>query len=76
MENLTIFPTHFILRLVVHCQVMIGELLQELRKDKGLTQRQLAKELSIAASSIGGYEAENITPSFDVLIQIAIFFIA
>lgn len=45
----------------------IGKRLKELRKEKGLTQAQLAKELNIDKSTIGKYETDKIEPSFSKL---------
>ena len=46
---------------------MDGERLSELRKDKGLTQKDLAKILSVSENSISLYERNIITPDFIIL---------
>ena len=48
--------------------------LRELRKQRGLTQEELAKELDIAKSSVSMYENGNRKPSFEVLEMFADFF--
>lgn len=53
---------------------MIGELLQELRKDKGLTQLQLAKEMGLSASTIGAYETDVADPPVEMLVKLCDYF--
>lgn len=48
--------------------------LRELRKQRGLTQEELAKELEMAKSSISMYENGKRKPSFEVLELFADFF--
>lgn len=48
--------------------------LRELRKERGLTQAELAKELELAKSSISMYENGKRKPSFEVLETFADFF--
>jgi transcriptional regulator with XRE-family HTH domain len=47
--------------------------LKFLRKNKGLTQQELAERLQISRSKLAGYEL-NITPPIETLIQIAEYF--
>lgn len=49
----------------------IGDILTELRKDKGLTQKELAKEFSVAASTISAYELGSHLPPVDIVVQYA-----
>ena len=49
----------------------IGDILTELRKDKGLTQKQLAEEFRVASSTISDYELGTRPPPVDTLIQYA-----
>ena len=51
-----------------------GEILADLRKDKGLQQRDLGKKLHIAGSTISSYERGISLPNSDRIIQIADFF--
>lgn len=53
---------------------MFSERLKKLRKEKGLTQSQLAEELNIARTSNSNYELGTRTPDIDVLITIADYF--
>lgn len=53
---------------------MIGERLAELRKDRGMTQRELAKALSVSVTTISGYENDRNTPSDEVSVAIAKIF--
>ena len=50
---------------------MFGKRLQQLRKQQGLTQQQMADELDVVLRSYQRYEAGDFQPSFDVLIRIA-----
>ncbi len=45
-----------------------------LRQDKGLTQREMAKELNLAKATYARYEIGESEPSIEVLIKIADFF--
>lgn len=51
-----------------------GGRLKELRKEKGLTQEELAKKLQIAKSSIGMYETNKRIPEVRTLESIADYF--
>lgn len=53
---------------------MDGNRLSELRKDKGLTQKDLAKILSVSENSISLYERNIITPDDNMKIKIAKYF--
>lgn len=54
---------------------MFGERLKALRKEKGLTQEQLAAIIGVERSSIGKYEGKSkIIPSDDVKYRIAELF--
>jgi len=48
--------------------------LKELRKEKGLTQTQLAEELGFTRVNISDWEWKGMEPSFDTVIKIAKFF--
>ena len=49
---------------------MFSELLQELRKDRGWKQSDLADKLNMSKSGIGSYELGKAEPSFENLIKI------
>lgn len=54
---------------------MFGDRLKDLRRQKGITQEQLAAAIGVERSSIGHYEGKSAnTPSDDVKIKIAKFF--
>lgn len=53
---------------------MFNQRLKQLRESKGLTQSQLAEELSIGRASISNYELGSRTPDLDVLVKIADYF--
>lgn len=48
--------------------------LKQLRKERGLTQRQLADEIGLGKSAIGMYESGKRTPEFETLEAICDFF--
>ena len=51
-----------------------GDILSELREDRGLTQIELSKQLHISNSSISAYENGTRLPSIDILLNLAEFF--
>lgn len=51
-----------------------AEKLKELREEKGLSQRALAKELSFSQAAIARWENDLQTPNIDVAIIVAKFF--
>ncbi len=53
---------------------MFNEVLANLRKEKGLTQKQLAKDLKLSASAIGNYEQGIRFPDYETLELIADYF--
>lgn len=53
---------------------MLGELLRELRKDHGLTQADLAKELSLSPLTISAYERNRCVPDDSTKVKIAKIF--
>ena len=55
-------------------QVKIDKFLKELRKEKGLTQEQLAEKLNVSNRSISRYETGNNMPDISLLIEIADIF--
>lgn len=48
--------------------------LEELRKEKGLTQEELANELEVSRQTISSIENERYEPSITLAFKIAIFF--
>lgn len=51
-----------------------AERLKELREEKELSQRSLAKELGVSQAAIARWEANIQTPNIDVAIMIAKYF--
>ena len=55
----------------------MGELqkqLQELRKEKGITQAAAGKDLGLSRSTIAGYETKGREPGIDMLIRLADYY--
>lgn len=48
--------------------------LKELREEKDLLQKDLAKILNVSKSAVSGWEVGRNQPSYDILMQIAAFF--
>ncbi|PFE56045.1 transcriptional regulator [Bacillus cereus] len=53
---------------------MLGERLRSLRKENGLTMKELGQELNLAESTISGYENGNRKPDYETLDKFANFF--
>lgn len=51
-----------------------GELMAELRQDRGLTQKELGKILSVSTGTISNYENGVHHPDLEKLVQLADFF--
>lgn len=52
----------------------IGKKIKDLRVEKNLLQKDLAKKLNIARNTVTQYEKNLARPSYEVLISIAKFF--
>ena len=52
----------------------LGEILAELREDRGLTQRELSKQLHISSSTISAYETGSRLPSIETVFEFAKFY--
>ncbi len=52
----------------------IGRFLQELRKEKGLTQEQLAEQMGVARRTVSRWETGSNMPDLDVLIELSDFY--
>ncbi len=50
-------------------QVKIGKFLKELRKQKGLTQEQIAEKFHVSNRTISRWENGNNMPDLDVLMK-------
>lgn len=51
--------------------INMGNKLKNLRKQKRLTQKQVADRIGLAISAVSSYEAGTRYPSYDVLIKLA-----
>lgn len=55
-------------------QCKIGLFLKELRKDKGLTQEQLAEQFSVSNRTVSRWETGSNMPDISILVEIADFY--
>lgn len=55
-------------------QVKIGEFLKELRKEKELTQEQLAERFNVSRRSVSRWETGNSMPDLAILVELADFY--
>lgn len=55
-------------------QIKIGEFLKELRKEKGITQEQLAEQFNVSRRSVSRWETGNNMPNLDTLIEMADYY--
>lgn len=55
-------------------QIKIGSFLKELRKDKNLTQEQLAEQFHVASRTVSRWENGNNMPDLSVLVELADFY--
>ena len=53
---------------------MFCDVLKRLRKERGLTQQELAKRLKISGSAVAMYESGKRRPDHDLMVEIADFF--
>ncbi|SCV19936.1 Transcriptional regulator, XRE [Bacillus cereus] len=53
---------------------MFGNIIRDLRKQKGITQKELAQSLQLSESTIGMYERNERQPDYNTLIRIADYF--
>ena len=51
--------------------IKIGKFLQELRKEKSMTQEQLAEQLGVARRTISRWETGNNLPDLDILVELS-----
>ncbi|MBQ3132301.1 MAG: helix-turn-helix transcriptional regulator [Clostridia bacterium] len=55
-------------------QTLIGGFIKELRKEKNLTQEQLAEHLNVSCRTVSRWETGSNLPDMDILIALAEFF--
>lgn len=49
----------------------VGKFLQELRKEKGMTQEQLAEKMGVARRTVSRWETGSNMPDLDILIELS-----
>lgn len=55
-------------------QSKIGSFIKELRKEKGLTQEQLAEQFGVSRRSVSRWETGNNLPDLDILVEMSDYF--
>ena len=55
-------------------QIKIGAFLKELRKEKNLSQEQLAEKLNVSSRSISRWENGNTMPDISIIIELADYY--
>ena len=55
-------------------QMKIGKLLQALRKEKGLTQEQLAEQVGVSRRTVSRWETGSNVPDLDILIELSDYY--
>lgn len=55
-------------------QIRIGSFIKELRKDKGLTQEQMAEHFNVSRRSVSRWETGTNLPDLDILMEMSGFF--
>ena len=51
--------------------INMGQKLKFLRKENGLTQKQIAERIGLAVSAVSSYESGARYPSYEVLVKLA-----
>ena len=59
---------------IIMDQIKIGNLLKTLRKEKGITQEQLAEALGVTNRSVSRWETGANLPDFDLLMELASYY--
>ena len=55
-------------------QKKIGEFLKQLRKEKGLTQEQLAEQFYVSGRTVSRWETGSNMPDLSVLVELADYY--
>ena len=55
-------------------QIKIGAFLRELRKEKELTQEQLAEKFGVSSRSVSRWENGNTMPELGILVELADYY--
>ena len=56
-------------------QVKIGNFLKKLRKEKGITQEQLAEILNVSGRTVSRWETGNNMPDISILVDLSLIHI-
>ena len=54
--------------------ILLNERIKGLRKERGLSQVDLAQKLGVSKQSVSNWENDNILPSIEMLVKISRFF--
>ena len=68
---LSVFSANFVLFLILIVYMALGNRIQDLRKQKGLTQADLAELVKVSLTQMQRYEAKGVQPPANVLLSIA-----
>ena len=52
----------------------VGQLILQLRKEKGLTQEQLAEQFDVSRRTVSRWETGSNLPNLDILIEMADYY--
>lgn len=55
-------------------QIKIGRFIKELRKERGLTQEQLAEQFGVSRRTVSRWETESNLPDLDILVEMSDYF--
>ena len=55
-------------------QQKVGSFLKELRKEKDITQEQLAEQLNVSGRTVSRWETGNNMPDISILVELADFY--
>jgi transcriptional regulator with XRE-family HTH domain len=66
--------TLFLISCIKEVFMMFGSRLKLLRKEKGLTQQQLADLLKVGRPTVAGYETKGKEPDFEKIMWMSAFF--
>lgn len=55
-------------------QIKIGRFIKELRKERGLTQEQLAEQFGVSRRTVSRWETGSNLPDLDILVEMSDYF--
>ena len=74
LKYLVFFIIFTLILTFIRCMEVIGKNIKYLRKNRGLTQDELAKNIGVNRAMIGSYEESRAVPKLSVLKDLAYFF--